>query len=300
MEGWLYLTALVILIYTLFFLHLRPERAALYALVALLVLGSARKRTRQGLRRLLDILQTTGRGVLEITVIGAAAGLVIGVVNYTGLGLSLSRALTELSGGNLLLLAMMTAVACIILGMGIPVTASYLFLAVIAAPALTERGVPPLAAHMFIFYFAAFSFITPPICLAVFTAASIGGANQWRTALQAMRLAVAGYLVPFIFLFDRGVILQGTPGQIAVGVLSAVVGIVALSFALEDYFLRKLGWQKRALYVAAGVALLVPGHWLLNVVGGGVLTGLVLIDVVQDVVQVRRQASKAVAKNASA
>jgi len=279
-QGWLYLAALGILMYGLFFLYLRPEVAALYALGTLIVLGSVSKRTRQGLTGLLTILRTTGRGMLEITVIGAAAGIVIGVVNYTGLGLSLSRLLTDLSGGSLLLLALMTAVASIILGMGIPVTASYLFLAVLAAPALVQRGVPPLVAHMFIFYFGAFSFITPPICLAVFTAASIGGANQMKTALQAMRLAVAGYLVPFIFLFDRGVVLQGTPSQIAVGVLSAIAAIIAFCFALEGYFLRRLGWRKRVLYVAAGTALLIPGHWSLNVVGGGAMAGLMLLDMV--------------------
>ena len=278
-KGWICGVAFAVLVYCLFVLYLRPEVSALYALASLIVLGTIQKVTRIGPGKFLEILRNTSRGMLEITVIGAAAGIVIGVVNYTGLGLSLSRLLTDLAGGSLLLLAIMTAITSVILGMGVPVTASYLLLAVLAAPALVEMGVPALAAHMFIFYFGTFSFITPPVCLAAYTAASIGEANQMRTAVTGMRLAIAGYLIPFIFIFEPAVVLQGELGEIVISVSLAIIAIVAASFALENYFLRELGWWRRILYAGSALALLIPSSWPVSAAGVCIIVALLLSDI---------------------
>ncbi|MFC2013630.1 TRAP transporter permease, partial [Chloroflexota bacterium] len=174
-SGWIFIVPVLVLIYCLFILYLSPAKSALYSFISLIVFSMFRRDTRLTLRRLLVCLEDTGRFMIEIGVISAIAGIIIGIVGLTSLGILFSHILIAVSGGNTYLLLLLTAVASIILGMGMPVTASYIILAVLAAPALVQTGLEPLAAHLFIFYFAMLSFITPPVCVAVYIASPIAG-----------------------------------------------------------------------------------------------------------------------------
>jgi TRAP transporter 4TM/12TM fusion protein len=219
-KGWYFLVPIGLLIYTIFGLFLRPELAALVSITGLLIIVAFSKEKRQVLKinNVLRIVQGTSKFMLEITVVCSAAGLIVGLVTYTGLGYSLSIFLVQLSGGSLLMLAILTAIASTILGMGMPVTPCYVLLATVAAPAMVSLGVSPLLAHLFVYYFGTFSFLTPPVCLAVYVAASIAEAPVIKTGYQAMKLAIAGYLVPFFFLYKPGQLLL-VPLQIALSVL---------------------------------------------------------------------------------
>ncbi len=264
--GWMYVIPAVALVWTLFAWHVRPELAAMYALAALLFVAPFNRVSRGVFRQTMRLLEDALRAMLEVTVICAAAGLVIGIVSYTGLGLSVSRLLTSAGQGHLLLLAVLTAMASIVLGMGMPVTASYLFLAILAAPALVAVGVPPLLAHLFVFYFGAYSFLTPPVCLAVYAAASIAGAPMLPTAWQAIKLAATGYIVPFIFLYKPGMVLDGDATTIGLALFDSVFAVWALAVAAEGYLGRPLPSWERIAYLAASLVLFVPG-WTSRVLG---------------------------------
>lgn len=263
--GWVYIAPVVVLIYALFGLGLRAELAAMYSLGALLLVALISPSTRNYWKKIPKLLEDTTIGMLEIAVVCAAAGLVIGVMSYSGLGLSFSRLLTELGGGNLLLLALLTAVASTILGMGMPVTATYLFLSVLAAPAMVKLGVEPLLAHMFVFYFGAYSFLTPPVCLAVYAAASIAKAPMFKTAVQSLKLAGAGYIVPFIFLYKPATVFMGSPLEIGLSIADALLAVFALAIAAENYFRRPLQVVERILYLVTSMAFFVPG-WTSRIV----------------------------------
>jgi TRAP transporter 4TM/12TM fusion protein len=260
-KGWYFLIPIGLLVYTIFVLFLRPELAALVSIVGLLMVVVLNKDQRKVLKinNLLKILQGSTRSMLEITVVCAAAGLIVGLVTYTGLGYSLSLFLTELSGGNLLILAILTAITSTILGMGMPVTPCYVLLATIAAPAMVNLGVSPLLAHLFVYYFGTFSFLTPPVCLAVYVAASIAEAPVIKTGFQSMKLAIAGYLVPFFFLYKPGLALLGSPLDIVISVLEGIAATILIAMAVERYFIRPMHLLERAAILIAGLCFFAPG-----------------------------------------
>lgn len=277
-KGWFFLIPIAVLVYALFILYLRPELSALVATAALLVVGAARKDVRSTLSfaNLVAAFRGVTKAMLEITVVCAAAGFIVGIVAYTGLGFSLSAMLAQLSGQNLLVLAILTAGVSTILGMGMPVTACYILLAALAAPAMVKLGVDPLLAHLFIFYFGTFSFLTPPVCLAVYAASSIAGSPVMATGIQAMKLAIAGYLVPFIFLYKPGLALQGTAGDIAWSLFDGALATILLACALEGYLLRPMRLPERIALAAAGILLFVPG-WETRVAGLVIAAPVVLL-----------------------
>jgi TRAP transporter 4TM/12TM fusion protein len=267
-KGWYFLVPIGLLIYTIFGLFLRPELAALVSIVGLLIVVVFSKEKRQVLKinNLLRLVQGTSKFVLEITVVCAAAGFIVGLVTYTGLGYSLSIFLVELSGGSLLILAFLTAVASTILGMGMPVTPCYVLLATVAAPAMVNLGVSPLLAHLFVYYFGTFSFLTPPVCLAVYVAASIAEAPVIKTGYQSMKLAIAGYLVPFFFLYKPGLALLGLPQHIALSVIEGALATIVIAMAVEGYFIRSMNWFERLALLVGGLCLFAPG-WETDIVG---------------------------------
>ncbi|MDO9535793.1 MAG: TRAP transporter fused permease subunit [Bacillota bacterium] len=264
LNGWLYIIPFAVLVYLIFFRYMRPEVSALYALLSLLVISLFKKETRLKLRPTMNFFEGASRGMFEIAIIGAAAGVIIGVMTYSGIGLTFSRILTEIAGSNLLFLAVLTAIASLVLGMGMPVTAAYLLLALLVAPALIRLDVNPLIAHLFIFYFGAFSFITPPVSLATYVAASIGEADFMKTTLQSLKLAFAGLVVPFILLFNPAIGLMGTTGEIVLEVFCAVVAVSAISIAMEGYFHRKISIIFRIILVMLSIMLFLPLHWMFS------------------------------------
>jgi len=257
-SGWYFLIPIAVLIYGIFFLYLRAETAAFYSTVSCIIIGLLQKETRKNLKKVLTICKAICRGMFEVAVICAAAGIIVGIMSYSGLGLTLSRILTELAGNSLLLLSVLTAVVSLILGMGMPVTAAYLLLALLVVPAMTALEVPPLAAHMFVFYFGAFSFITPPVCAAVLTSSSIGGVSMFKTGYAACRLAIPGFIVPFLFIFNPPLMLVGTPVEIIREFAFSVIAVLAVCFCLEGWFLEKLNKLLRGLFLVVSASLFLP------------------------------------------
>lgn len=281
-KGWHFPIPFFVLGYTLFGLHMRPETAALMACASLLVLGIAfgYDGERPGLRQVLETVNKTGTAVLDIIIICAAAGIVIGVLSLTGLGFSITLALVRLAENSLLMLLVLSAVVCIILGMGMPTVGVYTLLAALVAPALVEAGVVPIAAHMFILYFGMLSMLTPPVAIVAYSAASLAGAEPMRTAFESMRFGWIAYVIPFLFVFSPALLLIGEPSAIAFSVLTAVAGIWFISAAAVGFGFLTLGWLERIVYAVAGMMMLVPATAFEGAIYAdiaGMALGLVLI-----------------------
>lgn len=264
--GYSFFISILFLIYLLFIVNLDGDKAGLYAAASVLIISFFKKETRPNITKLISILKDTGEGMLEIGVISAGAGLIIGIISITGLGYTFSSTLVSLSGGSTFLLLVLAAAGAVVLGMGMTVTAAYLLMVILIAPALTITGVAPLNAHLFVFYFAVMSFVTPPVCMAVYAAASIGKADMFKTGYQAIRLSIAAYIVPFIFVYHPALLLQGTVLEVLEAVVTAVIGISLVAIAVEGYLFRPLDWVRRILLCGGGIITMIPG-WKTDLLG---------------------------------
>ncbi|MBQ9615085.1 MAG: TRAP transporter permease, partial [Selenomonadaceae bacterium] len=207
-----------------------PMRAALVAIFLSILVSSLRKSTRMKPMEILLGLETGARNVLGVLVACAAAGIVIGVVTKTGVGLKLASGLLEFSGGMLLPSMFFTMITAIVLGMGVPTTANYVITSTIAAPALIQLGIPVLAAHMFVFYFGIIADVTPPVALAAYAGAGISGGNALMTGVNASKLAIAAFIIPYMFVLSPELLMiDATGGGLALSVFTAVLGMVAIS-----------------------------------------------------------------------
>jgi TRAP transporter 4TM/12TM fusion protein len=236
-----------------------PMRAAFWGVVTAVVTSLVRPNTRLGREEIRGVLTRTGSGAVQVAAACAAAGVVVGVASLTGIGLRMSEFVITVSQGQLLPAMLLTAGGSIVLGMGLPTTAAYVVLAALGAPALTELGVPLLAAHLFIFYFGCISNVTPPVSLAAYAAAGIAGSPPIKTAISGMVLASAGFLVPFMFIFAPGLLLQGGVWQVILASASGVIGVISLAAANMGFLRRDLvGWERVLLGVGA-FAVMTPG-----------------------------------------
>ena len=301
-----FIVPLTVLIIWMFFLNRRPEEAGLLAVASALVVGFLTPGVKLGPRELLNILINTGRGMLEIAAITGLAGVVIGVLQLTGLGFTLTLTLLNVGQHSAILLLILTAIVSIILGMGMPTTAVYVLLAVLVAPGLSKLGILPIAAHLFIFYFGMLSMVTPPVCLASYAAASIGKTDPVRTGWEAMRLCAIAYVVPFLFVFSPALLLIGSWYAVAISIATAIVGAVLLGIGLVGYLFRPIGVLKRLLFLVASAGLLIPVletgtymnlTWLVNV--GGLLLAVTMIGIEWLARSRRRESKIAAAAKAS-
>jgi len=249
-----------VLIYALFVLRWQPERAALLGALSLILtsLIFGYQGERPSLMSLFKSLAITGHGVVEIILISAASGLVIGVLNVTGLSFNLTYLLVQVGGGSMILLLALSAVVCIILGMGLPTLGVYVLLAALVAPALVQVGVEEIAAHLYVLYFGMMSMITPPIALAAFAAASIARAPAMATGWAAMKFGWSAYVIPVLFVFSPTLILIGAPTDIFFAIVTAVMGVWLISAALAGFFSGRLTIEKRMLFGAFGLMALIP------------------------------------------
>ncbi len=235
-----------------------PFRAVFLATMLAIVLSFVRRETALRPARLTTALETGGRAVLAVAATTATAGIIVGVVTLTGLGLKISSIIVDLAGGNLFFTVLYAAVAVWMLGLAVPVTASYIIAAVMIAPALTLVGVPDVAAHMFIFYYAVLSEVSPPTALSPFAAAAITGGNPFKTMMLTWKYTLPAFLVPFAFTLSPeglGVLLQAPLADIARTVLTAAVGILALAMGLGGWLRRAATPAERTLAVAGGLLL---------------------------------------------
>ena len=245
--------------------------AVFYATLLAAALSFLRRDTALTPGRLWQALEGGATGVLSVAATCATAGIIVGVVTLTGLGLKFSLIILSLAGGSLFLTVAYTAVALWILGLAVPVTASYIIAAVITAPAMIKLGVPEYAAHMFIFYYAVLSEVSPPTALSPFAAAAITGGNPYTTTMMAWKYTLPTFLVPFMFTLHPdgvGLLLKGPWGNIVWTTVTAMVGLAALAAGLTGWLIRKATLLERALLVATGLLLVYPG-WLQDLIGFG-------------------------------
>jgi len=275
--GWHFLAPFVVLLYALFEWNEEAEIAAIYACASIVVLGMVFSYKGERLRPkdLVASFTETGSTMIELFMILGAAGFVIGVLNLTGLGFTLTLVLVQVGAGNLYVLLLISAVVCIVLGMGMPTSGVYILLATLVAPAISKAGADPLAAHMFILYFGMMSMITPPIALASFAASTISGANAMSTGFQAMRLGWVAYIIPFMFVLSPTLILKGDTLHITMNIITASFGVYIISVAFAGHFVRPLSWPIRALMLLAGLMTIFPDT---AIGAGGIIdaTGAVL------------------------
>jgi TRAP transporter 4TM/12TM fusion protein len=259
-SGWPFLLAIIALIVLL--VWRKDEAQAPFLVVALmLVIAALRPGHRMGGRGLLAVITDTGKSVAEIIGIIAGVGLIVGGLSMSGVSLSLARELVAAVGDNVLLILIAGAITCFVLGMGMTVSAVYVFLAIVMAPALVELGVNPVAAHLFVIYWAAASYITPPVALAAFAAAGIAKTPPMATGFTAMRLGAVKYIIPFCFALNPALVAQGSLGDILVTFGFAILGVFAMGAAFEGYapfFEVRLALWARLVVLVAGVAMLAP------------------------------------------
>jgi TRAP transporter 4TM/12TM fusion protein len=256
-RGWHLLLSLVVLL-ALMAVGFSAMMAAFWGIVSIVVLSFVNKATRMSAVDLLAALESGVRGTIPVTIACAAAGIIIGSVFVSGLGLKFTDSIIQLSGGSLLTLLFLTAIASIILGMGLTTTAVYITLAALIIPALQNMQIVPIAAHMFAFYFGAVSTITPPVALAAFAAAAIAGTAPMSTAWQASYIGIAKYFVPFIFVYNPSILFVGPLWLTLFSTVTAVLGIWALSAAMEGWLFGPLSWVSRALLALVAIAILYP------------------------------------------
>ncbi|MFC2018543.1 TRAP transporter permease [Chloroflexota bacterium] len=258
MASWGVLIPLVVLVYLLGAVRMNPAKAVLISMVVMIAVTAIRRETRLNWRKTIDAIHDTGRAFALLGIIAGIVGLVLGSFTITGFGLNIAGTLVTISGGNLGILAILTAVACLIMGMGMSGLVIYIFMASLVAPALIRMGMMPLASHLFVMYFSMISGITPPVCVTSYAAAAIAGASPFKLGFQAVRLGFVSYLVPFSFLFYPALIMQGSPLEIIPRVGMVLVGVVFVSMASEGFIVRSVGVIERLLLGLGGLMLLIP------------------------------------------
>jgi TRAP transporter 4TM/12TM fusion protein len=300
--GWPFILSFGSLIFTLFQFNWLPQRSALLAaaIAAVLSLIFGYKGQRPTFRALAGTIERTGRGVVDIILIGAGAGIVIGILNVTGLSFNLTYLLVQVGGSSVVLLLVLSAVVCIILGMGMPTLGVYVLLAALVAPSLVQLGINPMAAHLFILYFGMMSMITPPVAVAAFAGAALAKADPMRTGYSAMRFGWTAFIVPFLFVASPTLILIGSTLAIVQSVVTAFFGVWLVSIAVVGYFLRPIGWGMRVLFGVAGLLALIPSGvfgegYFTDIAGVGI--GMLLLG--YEVLQRRGRAAREVPREAS-
>ncbi len=258
-EGWHFAFPFGILLAALFWWNLDPEDSALLASIAIVVVGFVRgyRGKRLSLKALGQVFVETGVGMVDLILIVAAAGFVIGILNVTGLGFALTLLLVDFVGSNVIFLLLISAAICTVLGMGMPTSGVYVLLAALIAPSLIEAGIHPIPAHLFILYFGMMSMITPPVALAAFAAATISRADPLATGWAAMRIGWAAFIIPFVFVASPALVFEGNAMEIVTTLALSAVGVTAVTAGIVGFWSRKLGLLLRAAFIVGG-ALALP------------------------------------------
>lgn len=257
-EGYLFLP--ILLIIGLMIYGYSPMKAGFYGIVATIILSWIRKATRMNFLDILAALENGTRSALIVIAACATAGIIVGAVSLTGLGITFSRFVIELASGNMLLLLILVAAASILMGMGMPTVSAYVILSVLGAPALVDLGVNIVAAHMFVFYFGVLSGLTPPVAITAYTTAGIAGSSPNKTALYSIKIGLGGFFIPFIFAYNPVLLMQGGDSvQISIALISAFLSCIFFASALENYLLGTLGSVKRIIMFVSAVLLVMPG-----------------------------------------
>lgn len=277
-KGYIFFAPLLIII-VLLFIGYSPMRAGLIAIVTVIAITLLKSASRLNPRKLTSILSEGARASLETAIACAASGLIMGIISMTGIGLKFSSFIISIAGGSLLLTLIYTMIASIILGMGLPTVAAYIVQVGLTIPALIDLGVAPLAAHMFVFYYACLSAITPPVALASFAGAGIAGADPLRTSIAGMRLGISAFIVPFFFIYGPAMLLDGSVLEIIMVLITSIIGIFALAAVVENWFVMPMKWWARIILLGSSLSLIHTG-FITDLIG---ISGIALIFIIQKV-----------------
>ncbi len=280
-NGWYYMVPIVVLIYLLIGPMLSAEKAAWWAMVSIVVVTFFKKEERITIKKAVTVFEDSAKTMTNVATAVAAAGIMMASLGLTGISVKLAGAILDVAGGNLLLLLILTAIASFILGMGLPSIPCYLMVAILIAPAMVQIGVPPMAAHMFAFWYGVTSFITPPVALCSYAAAAIAGGDIMKTGWTACRLGIITFILPFVFVYNPQLLLIGSMAEIIQAVLTSLIGVILLAVGLEGYGLSQVKSWERIVFIAAALLLIIPG-WKTDL--AGLFIGIIML-----VVQVYRQ-----------
>lgn len=269
----LYLLLPLVMLTVMLFVGYSVSRSVLFSIVLAIVLSMLSPVTRLSVRDILDTLSVGSQRSCMLAMATASAGLIIGVVTETGIGLTLTSNIVVYFKDTLPLALVFIMVASLIMGMGVPTVVAYLLVATLTAPILTKLGVSPLQAHMFVFYFAVISMITPPVAMASWAGAEIAGANFNHTGLQAVKLGIVAFIIPFMFVYDDALLLQGGFFHTVTVIVFAVIGIFALASGLEGWMIRRIAFVPRILLIVSGILLIDPS-WQTDLIGLAALLGV--------------------------
>lgn len=289
--GWYNLVPVFVLIYLMIFANLSPMYAGYYSIWSLLIVafltlvirGTLKQDFKGYIENIITALKKAAFGSLPVVATCAVAGFLVGVLNLTGLGLRFSAIMLELSGGNLFLSLLFSALASIVLGMGLPIAACYVILAVLVAPALIQMGLPPMTTHLFILFFGSFSAITPPVAIAAYAAAGMNKVDPIRVGLYACWLAITAFLVPFMFVYGPSLLLVGSVSEIILTIISASAGVIAMAACIMGWFIGPASLWQRVLLFCGALLMIVPGA-----ITDGIGLGLILLVLAVQRLQGRR------------
>lgn len=281
--GWQYLLPFALLIFLLGILRYSAQTSIMYTIGALIIVSSFKKESRLTPRKLLKALEDSARGMMSIIPLCTAIGILVGSIAITGAGTRFTSQLLTISGGNLMILLILTASAAFILGMGMTAVSVYILTVILLAPALIKAGVEPISAHMFLFYFGCLSFITPPVCVGAYIAAGISGGDPWKTGFRAVRLGFAAFLVPWAFVFNPGILMVGSPLEIISTFFFVALGAISIGVSFERYFLKQLMVWETIFMAICGICLFVP-HILFRGLG----LALLAVFLFQHILQARK------------
>ena len=269
--GWYYILPIAVLIYFLIFLKYPPEMSGLFSIISLIPLSflSKDKKNHLTLRKIWSSLTGSVKTWIIVAGVTAAVGMLIGSLELSGLGIKFSGFIVNLTQGNLLGTMILIGVASFILGMGLDSIPSYMTLAILAAPALIELGVPPLVAHLYVIYWGLSSFITPPVCIAVYVACGISGTKIWETGWEAVRIGIAVFIVPVAFVYNQALLAQGSAGEITAAIVTALLGSTAVAASVRGYFMDRLSMWQKVLAFIGGCILIGPTNIWTVIIGLG-------------------------------
>ncbi|MFD2443243.1 TRAP transporter permease [Bacillus sp. CGMCC 1.16607] len=267
----LYLLLPIVAVLILLMTGMSVMRSALWSILITVVLSGLKKKTRMGFKGIIEALVDGARTALAVAAATASAGIIVGVVTKTGLGLKLANGLLDLADGKLLLILFFTMIASLILGMGAPTTANYVITSTIAAPAIILMGVPDLPAHLFVFYFGIIADITPPVALAAFAAAAVSGGEPIKTGIDSSKLAIAAFIIPYMFVLSPELLMIDTTWTYLIWIVfTALAGMTAIGAGIIGYWFRKLVWYERLMGIAGGLLLIYP-EGVTDIIGLGLL-----------------------------
>lgn len=254
-EGW-FLLLPVITIITLLISGYSPQKAGFVGILSIVLVSYFRKGTRMNWKQILGALEIGAKNSIQVAAVCGSAGILVGIITLTGLGLKFSSLVVNSTGGILIIALFFTMLASIILGMGMPTISAYVILAVLGVPALINLGVEPIAAQLFVFYFAIMSNVTPPVAIAAYAAAAIANANANQTGFTALKLCLGSFIVPYMFVFGPPLLMQGEISEIILAVISAVIGIYVLCGGIQGWLFTKMSVLERLVAVVAAICLM--------------------------------------------